>query len=112
MKGDRDASTGRHYACTLAQTVSWRAPRDKAMASLQRECWPLVALYLGVFDWKIYRFCWPKGTSLECAESISVKITEAACVCDEFMPFKREEGWANVLCQNGCTNVLCQNGKS
>ena len=42
-----------------------------------------VALYLGVFDWKVQRFCWPKGTSLECAESIYVKITEAAFVCDD-----------------------------
>ena len=54
-------------------------PRDKAMASFRRECWPLVAIYLGVFDWKVQRFCWPKGTSLECAESIYVEITEAAC---------------------------------
>ena len=51
--------------------------------SFRRECWPLVGLYLGVFDWKVQRFCWPKGTSLECAESIYVKITETACVSDE-----------------------------
>ena len=56
------------------------APRDKAMASFRRL---FVALYLGVFDWKVQRFCWPKGTSLECAESIYVKITEAAFVCNE-----------------------------
>ena len=35
---------------------------------------------LGVFHWKVQR---PKGTSLECAESIYVKITETACVSDE-----------------------------
>ena len=52
------------------------------MASFRKECWPLVALYLDVFDWKVQRFCWPKGTSLECAESIYVEITEAACVSD------------------------------
>ena len=53
------------------------------MASFRRECWPFVALYLSVFDWKVQRFCWPKGTSLECAESIYAKITETACVSDE-----------------------------
>ena len=53
------------------------------MASFRRECCPFVALYLAVFDWKVQRFCWPKDTSLECAESICVKFTETACVCDE-----------------------------
>ena len=58
-------------------------PRDKAMASFQRDCWPLVDLYLGIFDWKVQRFCWLKGTSLECAELIYMKTTEAACVSEE-----------------------------
>ena len=53
------------------------------MASFRRECFPFVALYLAVFDWKVQRLCWPKGTSLECAESICVKITETACVSDK-----------------------------
>ena len=53
--------------------------------------WPLVDLYLGVFDWKVQRFCWPKGTSLECAELIYVKITETACVSDVLCRFKEEE---------------------
>ena len=62
------------------------------MASFRRECWLFVALYLdGVFDWKVQRFCWPKGTLLECAESIYVKITEAACVCDELCHLEEEE---------------------
>ena len=61
------------------------------MASFQRECWLLVDLYLGVFDWKVQRFCWPKGTSLECAGSIYVKITETACVSDELCRLKEEE---------------------
>ena len=56
-----------------------------------RQCWPLVDLCLGVFDWKVQRFCWPKGTSLECAELIYVKITETACVSDELCRFKEEE---------------------
>ena len=59
------------------------------MASFRRECCPFVALYLAVFDWKVQRFCWPKGTSLECAESISLKTTGAACVSEEL--FKEEE---------------------
>ena len=58
---------------------------------LFEECWPLVAIYLGVFDWKVQRFCWPKGTSLECAESIYVEITEAACVCDELCRLKEDK---------------------
>ena len=67
-------------------------PRDKAMASFQRECCPFVALYLAVFDWKVQRFCWPKGTSLECAESIYVKTTVAACGSEElYMPLEEEE---------------------
>ena len=67
------------------------APRVKAMASFRRECCQFVALYLAVFDWKVQRFCWPKGTSLECAESIYVKITETACVSDELCCLKEEE---------------------
>ena len=43
------------------------------------------------FDWKVKRFCWPKGTSLECAESIYVKITETACVNDELCRLLKEE---------------------
>ena len=39
--------------------------------------------FILVFYWKVQRFCWPKGTSLECAQSIYVKITETACVRDE-----------------------------
>ena len=58
-------------------------PRDKAMASFRRDCWPLVDLYQGIFDWKVQRFCWPKGTSLECAELVYMKTTEAACVSEE-----------------------------
>ena len=54
----------------------------------RRECWPLLAIYLGVFDWKV---CWPKGTSLECAESIYEKITETVCVSDELCRLKGEE---------------------
>ena len=62
-------------------------PRDKAMA----ECWQFVALYLAVFYSKVQTFCWPKGTSLECVESIYVKTTETACVSDELCCFKEEE---------------------
>ena len=76
------------YACALAQTAPLLSkPRDKAMASFRRVL-PFVALYLGVFDWKVQRFCWPKGTSLQCAESIYV---EAACVSDELCRLKEEE---------------------
>ena len=60
-------------------------PCDKAMASFRSEWWPLVDFYVGVFD------C-IKGTSLECAESIYVKITETACVSDEFCYLKKEVG--------------------
>ena len=41
------------------------------------------------FDCKVRRFCWPKGTSLECMESIYVKTTEAACVSDKLCHLKR-----------------------
>ena len=61
------------------------------MASFRRECWSFVALYLGVFDWKVQRFCWPKSTSLECVESIYVKITETACVSDKLCRLLKEE---------------------
>ena len=46
---------------------------------------------LGVFDWKVQRFCWPKATSLECAESIYVKTRETAYVSDELCRLKEEE---------------------
>ena len=51
----------------------------------------LVDLYLGVFDWKVQRFCGQKATSLECTESIYVKTTGAACVSEELCRFKEEE---------------------
>ena len=42
------------------------------------------------------KYCWPKGASLECVESIYVKITEAACVSEELyvaiMPIEEEVG--------------------
>ena len=50
------------------------------MASFRGQFWPLVDLYLVYFDWKVQRFCWPKGTSLECAEVIYVKTMESTCV--------------------------------
>ena len=59
-------------------------PRDKAMASSQRECWLLVDSYLVYFDWKVQRFCWPNGTLLECTESIYVKTMEAVCVSEGY----------------------------
>ena len=43
------------------------------------------------FEWKVQRFCWPKGTSLECAESIYVKITETAHVCEELCHLLKPE---------------------
>ena len=52
---------------------------------------PLVDLYLGVFDWKVQRFCWRKGASLEFAESIYVKITETARVCEELCRLLKPE---------------------
>ena len=39
-------------------------------------------LYLGVFKWKVQRFCWSQGTSLEYVESIYVKTTGTACVSE------------------------------
>ena len=95
----KNANTGIHYArmrknandyvaCALAQTAPLLSkPCDKAMASFEDGVGPLVHLYLGVFDWKVQRFCWSKGTSLECAESIYVKTTETACVSDELCRF-------------------------
>ena len=59
----------------------------------RRQCWPLVDLYL---DRKVQRFCWPKGTSLECVESIYVKTTETACVSNELCRFK-EEGERQIM---------------
>ena len=80
-------------------------PPDKAMASFRRECWPFVALCLGVFDWKVQRFCWPKGTSLECAESIYVKTTGAACVSEELCRLKEEEEEVGQIVSLGIERV-------
>ena len=66
-----------------------------------RRQWPPVALYLGVFDWKVQRFCWPKGISLECAESIYVKTTETACVTDELCRLKEEEEGERQIVSSG-----------
>ena len=61
----------------------------RAMASFRGQFWPLLDLYLVYFDW---RFCWLRGTSLECAELIYMKTTEAACVSDELiMLFQRRK---------------------
>ena len=59
------------------------------MASFRRECCQFVALYLAVF--LIGKYKDSVGTSLECAESIYVKITETACVSDELCRLKEEE---------------------
>ena len=75
------------------------------MASFRRECWPFVALYLGVFDWKVQRFCWPKGTSLECVESIYVKTTETACVSDQLCRFKEEEEGEGQIVSSGDSRI-------
>ena len=69
------------YACALA--AGWRLFKESVGS--------FVALYLGVFDWKVQRFCWSKGTSLKCVESIYVKTTETACVSNELCRFKEEE---------------------
>ena len=74
---------GRTKNCMRISADRAPAPGGKSMASFLRECWQFVALYLGVFDWKVRRFCWPKGTSLECVELIYVKTTGAACVSEE-----------------------------
>ena len=71
-------------ACALALLLSRRLVTRK----WRIKCWPLVE---GVFDWKAQRFCWPKGTSLECAESIYVKITKTVCVSDELCDLLKEE---------------------
>ena len=53
-------------------------------ASLERQGAPKMRHTLPrCFDWKVQRFCWPKGTSLECVESLYVKTTGAACVSEE-----------------------------
>ena len=46
---------------------------------------------LAVFDWKVQRFCWPKGTSLECAESIYVKTMGPACGSEEPCRWKKKK---------------------
>ena len=46
----------------------------------------MLAVCIGVF---LQILCWPKGTLLECAESIYVKITETACVSDELCRLRR-----------------------
>ena len=46
---------------------------------------------LSVFDWKVQRFGWLKGTSLECVESIYVKTTGAACVSEELCRWKKKK---------------------
>ena len=45
---------------------------------------------VAVFDWKVQRFCWPKGTPLESAESIYVKTTGAAYVSEELCRLLKE----------------------
>ena len=68
--------------CTRSIDAGWPRPACLVTSNgvFRRQCWPLVDLYLGVFDWKVQRFCWPKGKSLECVES---KTMETACVSNE-----------------------------
>ena len=88
--GARAKDLGRVAVCCSRYDFGATAPL-LSNGVFPRQCWPLVDLYLGVFDWKVQRFCWPKGTSLECAELIYVKITETACVSDVLCRFKEEE---------------------
>ena len=78
-------------ACALSQTAPLLSRRLVTRQWRLLARWLLVDLYLGVFDWKVQRFCWPKGTSLECAESIYVKIMEAACVSEELCRWKKKK---------------------
>ena len=65
-------------------------------------CWLLVDLYLGVCDWKVQRFCWSKGTSLEWAELIYVKISETTCSSDELCLCEEEEDRQIVSSGDSC----------
>ena len=46
------------------------------------------------FDWRVQRFCWPKGTSLGCVESIYVKTTEVVRGSEELRRLLRRR-WTN-----------------
>ena len=66
----------------------------RAMTSFRGKFWLPLDLYLVYFDWKVKRFCWPKGTSLECEELIYVKTMETAC---ELCCFKEEEEDGQIM---------------
>ena len=72
------------YACALAQTAPLLSRRlvTRQWRLFEESVGQFIALYLAVFDSKVQRICWPKGTSLECVESIYVKTTETARVSD------------------------------
>ena len=65
----------------------------------------VIALYLAVFEWKVQIFCLPKGTLLECAESIYVKTTETAFVSDELCRFKEEEEGERQIVNSGDSRI-------
>ena len=101
----KNDNTGIHYArmrknANTASALAQTAPRPIVSKPRDKQwCLSKIDLYLGVFDWKVQRFCWSKGTSLECAESIFVKTTETACVseCNELCRFKKKEGERQIV---------------
>ena len=63
------------------------------------------------FDWEVQRFCWPKGTSLECTESIYVKTTGAACVSEELCRLLKEEEEVGQIMSLGDSRIQRVRGR-
>ena len=78
----KNANTA-YRACALAQTAPLLHVTIKGNGVFSKTVLAACRFIPRCFDWKVQRFCWPKGTSLECAESIYVKTMETACVSDE-----------------------------
>ena len=97
----------RIYVHTLRSTRTRTHAHSQTAPLLSRRfaSFRVGALYLGVFDWKVQRFCCPKGTSLECVESIYVKITETACVSDELRRFKEDGQIVSLYRRFACTGT-------
>ena len=69
-------------------------PRDKSNSIFSRTVLAVCTLY---FDLKYKDPVWSKGTSLECAELIYMKTTDAACIGEELCCLLREEDVGQIV---------------
>ena len=89
MSGLRDCTHARAFSAKRVDGLTIAPTEHAHLHKGQSSMATLVELGSFIYvDWKAQRFCWPKGTSLECAES---KTTGAVCGNEELCRWKKKK---------------------